>query len=162
MPKLKPLAQWLCDTCGEVIDGPKAGWLEWIQHGEAKASGFRICHHAPASPRRKKRGDEGCYQYSNAEGRHDNHLDSFVGPDGLSALIAMVDAGSLHDQSGADVPQAGVREWLEIVRRLHTPHYEEARRYFAKAASDGFFDGCNELYPYTQSTLETLIDEYGE
>lgn len=28
--ELQPLKQWICDTCGEIIEAPHDGWLEWV------------------------------------------------------------------------------------------------------------------------------------
>ena len=70
--RLKPLQQWLCDECGEVIEEPAHGYLEWLQDDSHKAYGFRIVHHAPRSPRRPSGGD--CYRYTDHYGRSSSDL----------------------------------------------------------------------------------------
>ncbi len=54
-----------------------------------------------------------------------------------------------------------MNEFVEIIRRLHTPHYEEARRHFHAAEGDGLFEGENEITRYLQNTLKTVIKDYG-
>lgn len=52
---MKPLEQFLCDECGQPIEKPEQGWLEWLVIDEQK-QGFRIVHHKSYSPR-----SSGCY-----------------------------------------------------------------------------------------------------
>lgn len=53
-----------------------------------------------------------------------------------------------------------VREFVEFARRLTIPHYEEARKYWSSANSDGFFYGGNEIWIYLPQTLKSLIERY--
>ena len=56
---MKPLKQFRCDTCGQLIESPVEGWVEWVwDRNTRNARAFRICHHVSFSPRR---GPEGCY-----------------------------------------------------------------------------------------------------
>jgi hypothetical protein len=48
---LRPLRQFICDACGEIIASPKAGWLEWRANADGHLEGFHIVHHMAASPR---------------------------------------------------------------------------------------------------------------
>lgn len=51
---LIPLKQFICDECGEIINSPGEGYVEWEegidQDGQFFAKGFRIVHHLPKSP----------------------------------------------------------------------------------------------------------------
>ena len=51
---------------------------------------------------------------------------------------------------------AGVRnleEWAEVFRRLHIPHYEEARQYWSATEADGVFSEMRLTLPiYTRRT----------
>jgi hypothetical protein len=149
--------KWYCDTCHQVIDGADAGFLEWLE-GDDRARGFRIVHHAPSSPRYP---DGDCYRYTNERHRMDNHLDSFVGSRGLVYLLGFLDRGPMHDPNYESSGVVNIREWVEIVRRLHTPLYEEARRYWRDAEAGGFFEGANEISPYVPNTLWRIISQYG-
>jgi hypothetical protein len=73
MPKMKPLKEWVCDTCGEIV-GIEDGWLEWLSGspGGKGPHSFHIVHN------RNK-----CYHHMHAYDRADMHLDAFLGPDGL-------------------------------------------------------------------------------
>jgi hypothetical protein len=77
-------------------------------------------------------------------------LGEVVGCDGLARLLSMVKR-----------PIKDLDELLEIIRRLHIPHYEEARKYWGAAEEDGFFDGASEYWPYLQSSLERLVKQHG-
>lgn len=160
--KLKPLKQWFCDTCGDVIQRPEDGWIEWLRDDDHRVHSFRICHHAKASPRRNA-SREGCYAYGNSKGRQDLHLDSVLGHDGLAYFLSFVDVGAIHDKEGTSVPGVkDLRNWTDTLKRLHLPLYEEARRHFQEAERDGFYAGDNEVAPYTQDKLERVIGEYEE
>lgn len=148
--ELQPLTQFVCDACGEIIENPAQGWLEWqvsSVSGERKLEGFRIIHYAPFSPRRARKG--GRCNYPSDGTVQDTHLEQCLGVDGLARLLAMLER----------FPQSSL-EIVEIIRRLHVPFYEEARRHWEAAESDGLFDGANEYYPYMQEVLTTVIERY--
>jgi hypothetical protein len=158
--KLKPLAQWVCDTCGEVIKSPEDGWLEWISDEDRKSSGFRIVHHLLASPRKKIRPEEGCYQYNDNPNGSDSHLSEFTGEDGLSHLLMFLDWGHVDPEGGSRVARPD--ELAELFRRVMLPHYEEARMYWSHATEAGEFADANQISPYTQESLKRIIREFGE
>lgn len=155
---LKPLQQWFCDECGEIIESPDKGYIEWLANDDHKAHGFRIVHHATASPRHP---DGDCYAYTNEIGRSDLSLDCFLGNVGLIRLLGFVDVGRYHspDYRGPEV--VDLREFVELFRRLWLPYYEEARFLFARAAAGGFFGGANEVGIYRDRALKDMISEYG-
>ena len=147
---LQPLQQWICDTCGGLIEFPEAGWLEWIDH-QFQASEFRIVHHKSA-----------CHQHTGKRGLCDNHLNYFVGEDRLACLYSFLDNGPILDpESERTLRAKNIREFAELLRRLTIPHYEEARQYFDEARTDGFFDGSNEYSVYSQDYLREIIEAYG-
>ena len=163
MPRrhLKPLTQWICDYCHELIEAPEHGWFEWVvqpenENGHYLASGFKIVHHALHSPGNRR--GKTCFHYEDAEGRSDLHLQHFVGPDGLVRLL-----GILHRNDGGppECAVANLNEFVEIARRLHVPHYEEARMYFAEAERDGYIERNNDIFSYSQQTLADIIRKYG-
>ena len=142
--KLTPVKQWICDECNEIIKKPEDGWLEW-EDSQGKKGNFRIVHHKTASPK-APHGD--CYMKNKPVG--DMHLHQFCGDDGLSALLTMF--------SDVEKPD----ELVDIIRRLHTPSYEEAKLYWSDAQDGGYFDSANEVSPYLQKSLEGLIKRYGK
>lgn len=141
--KLKPMEQFICDECGEVIEKIEDGWLEWIDVLNKPIYGFRIVHVSGRSPRFMNGGN--CYYPEGCE-VSDMHLNEFIGFDGLAYLLSFFDR-NLRDP----------KEVVEIVRRLHISHYEEARQYFKKAINDGFIDSRDN----NQNDLKRVIKEYG-
>ena len=148
--KLVPLRQFICDKCGELIASPEDGWLQWRSTDEETRSvvyhDFIIVHHFPKSP---LEGKYGCYHHSSMVA--DDHLTSFVGHDGFTRLLGLF-------RHGIKDPQ----ELVDIIRRLHTPYYEEARMYWEDAMDDYYFEGANENSPYIQESLVELIRRYGQ
>ncbi|MCM0627474.1 hypothetical protein M5J14_23660 [Lysinibacillus sp. OL1_EC] len=146
---LEPLNQWVCDSCGEIIDGPENGWLEWYRdiNGSSnygKGKGFRIVHH----DKKCMYNEHALFQQNKLTA--DMHLDSFVGPDGLVYLLSKIQYDSVEDNA----------ELVEIIRRLHVPYYEEALLYHHAAEEDGYFDGENEITRYTTRTSKYILNNY--
>ncbi len=154
MTMLRPLQQWTCDYCRQVIEAANEGVLEWIEDGDHQACGFRVVHYLPASPIKSTR-EAGCYHY--ADQRHKERLDSFLGPDGLARLLLFLDAGSGH----GPLPIADAPELAKCCRRLLLPYYEEARLYWGAATKDGFFRRGDRAWAYLEDTLKSIINEYG-
>lgn len=146
---LKPLEQWYCDTCGKVIEDVKDGWLEWYYDYDGDMvlrsnKGYRIVHH-----------DKRCMYNSSkmhnaGKGVSDMHLEDFTGPNGLANLLSDIELERCEDN----------KEIIEIIKRLHLPYYEEARKYHDKAEMSGFFDGENEVTRSLLETSVTVIDRY--
>lgn len=146
--RLRPLEQWICDACGQRIERPHAGWIEWLAGPTrgTKAHGFRIVHNSNQC------------QYPSSGRVHDLHLEHAIGPDGLVTLLGLLAprrrSGILADGV------TSVEEWAMLVRRLHVPHLEEARQYWADAEADGFFKEINEESTFSQATLLAIIERY--
>ena len=141
--KLRPLEQFICDECGELIEKIEDGWLEWIDDRKKPIHAFRIVHASGASPR--KNSGKNCY-YPESSNISDMHLDVFSQINGLAVLLSFF-------ERNLGTP----KELAEIIRRLHIPHYEQARRYLKKAISDGFIDNID----CSQDDLKRVIEEYG-
>lgn len=155
MQKLPPLRQWICDECGEVIEEPSHGYVEWDEReGTGVGFGFRIVHHNLHSPLKP---DRNCYRYQ--AGSH-LHLEHFLGADGILRLLALVDPGEFHipDFDGPYVEN--IREWVTFFRRLHVPYFEEARLYLSRAAASGEVGGVNEVALYQADTMERIVDDF--
>lgn len=160
---IKPQS-WYCDTCGEVITSADKGYLDWLdtydykdpkQRNSYKHS-YKIIHHKGASPN-KNPEQHGCYPHE-GKSRAGSSLTLFTGPLGqLHLLSLLTDYGSKRDQQ---IPGHVIQEWMEIFRRLNTPLYEDARRYWDEATSDGFFDGDHEYASYTEGSLKAVLKTY--
>ena len=139
---LIPLNQFICDECGSLIVKSEDGWLEWFDDYETAVKGFRIVHHSSVSPKGENGGD--CY-YPRKAKVSDGHLTHYMGIDGLAFLLSKFDR-DLEDP----------KELAEIIRRLHIPHYEEARLFFDRAYKDGLIDSMD----HDQKNLLMIINEY--
>lgn len=123
-----------------------------------KSKGFKIVHYASSLPYRPG-GD--CYHYTDENGRADNHLEYFLGDDGMPNLLRFLDLGPYHNRDFTGPWVKDMREFVEFMRRLTIPYYEEARLYWREALADGFFDGANEIWMYLPDTLKKIVDTYG-
>lgn len=143
---LVPLKQWYCDNCGEVINKPGDGWFEWYHEiGEqGNNEGYRIVHND-----RKCMYDDRRLLAEN-KSRSDMHLTAYIGLDGLISLLSHIEFNDAKDNS----------ELVEIIRRLHIPYYEEARKYHHVAEEEGFFSEENEITRYLQSTSKDIIENF--
>ena len=142
--KLIPLKQWICDSCGEIIEKPEDAWFEWyLDRNTSSETGFRIVHANRTSCR---------YDDRQLEQQNKSPLDlpfsTVTWPDGLGALLYLTEHTSFAD----------IKEFIDIVRRLHIPYYEEARQYWKQAEKDGLLDGSE----YTIKALLAIINRYGE
>jgi hypothetical protein len=146
---LEVLKQWICDKCGEVIENPEDGWLEFCSDRDnSKYGDFKIVHHAPKSPYKESR--RGCYHYADNPDEESSSLIGFLGPDGMATLITWVYEPGVKDPS----------EWAKLFRRLHLPYYEEARLYWHRADADGYFADTAEETRYSQDVLKEIIEKY--
>jgi hypothetical protein len=151
---LEPLRQWICDTCGEIIQSPEQGYVEWMETND-KRHGFRIVHHASHSPRKGIGGD--CY-YGIVERGGDGSLTDFVGARGLLELTSWIDVGEWHDSKYSE-PEVDLREWTTLFRRLHAPYYEEAR-HCTQELRDELDCGADQIYLYLPDTLKRIVEEH--
>jgi hypothetical protein len=152
---LKPLQQWICDSCGEIIQAPEQGYVEWMETN-GKKDHFRIVHHARHSLRRADGGD--C-RYSNTERGGDHSISDLVGVQGLLILCSWIDAGEWHDTHYAGPYVGDLREWTTLFRRLHVPYYEEGRN-CTEELRDLLSGGANEIYLYLPDTLKGIIAKH--
>jgi hypothetical protein len=160
MPKLEPLQQWNCDTCGEIIEKPEDGYLEWLDDRPEvdNAYGFRIVHHAPKSPRKSKGSD--CY-YPREKLSSSGPLKWFLGADGILRLSSFIDLGKEFNEIYEGPQVSDLREWTVIFRRLHLPFFEEARGYLPQARA-GDYGEHNEYDFYAHDTLQEIIERYSD
>jgi len=169
--KLKPLKQWFCDACDEVIEKPEDGWVYWSKDRDergavfGKVHSFHVVHKFRASPKRaglepRESPHVSCYPPNIDQ---DTDLVLMLGPSGIIRLLSHMDVGMHFDAAGDEILRVkDVRNWTETFRRLHLPYYEQARRHFKQAREEGRLEGEHETSLYNERTLRALVDEYGK
>src|SRR4030042_2172493 len=149
---LEPLKQFICDKCGGLIESPRDGWVEWLEQGDDtmynSQYGFKIVH---ANPK--------CYFYPDPQypGSLSSPLEYFVGERGYSQLLCFLDLGPfiMKDYKGPRVKD--MREFVELMRRLTLPYYEEVRQYAKRLRTSEHFVADDSFY--SPETLKAIIQE---
>lgn len=155
---LRPLEQWICDSCGEVIHKPEEGWVEWVEGSDNLCRDFRICHHKVYSPFENQ---DGCYKHSSELGRCDLHLDQILGEYLMPFLLKFLGGAQLHEYEPRESRIGDMTSFVDFSRRLTIPHYEQARQYWDAAYSEGQFADLTSEQVYTQYNLLDIIEKYG-
>lgn len=160
---LKPLKQFICDECNQVINTPKEGYVEWESGFDEKdkpfSRGFRIVHIPPSSP--YKHNPEGCYKYGKSRYRSDIDLESFL-KSAHQEMFSRLDKGRFLDPTNSEGCKiSNFREFVEFFRRLTVPYYEEARLYFQQAWEDGFISTeMSDKDLYSEEYLKKIVEKY--
>jgi len=143
----KPLTVWYCDHCGDKIEDVDAGYVIW-KYTDGKEHDFRIIH--------KVQCDNNSYSSSLP-------VMNFLGVDGLAKILSFLSPGPII-QGIDESPRCrllNMNEFVDFVRRVQTPYYEEARRYFNDHDLLEHFGDSNEVYPYLRDVLKDIIARFG-
>lgn len=138
-----PLTTWTCDTCGDPVDAEE-GYVIW-KDTAGQAHDFRIIH--------KKRCDDKDLQSSLP-------LADLIGPAGLAKLLSFLSYGRLEQMKAepARPDRIGdIDEFVDFVRRVQTPYYEQARPLFSDYQVQERMADWNEVAPYLPEELEKLV-----
>lgn len=147
-----PLTTWTCDTCGQEISRAEDGYVVWRPTSAASPqAGYRIVHKNNGNGTTCDPGSQNGYQASRA-------LPDFLGPDGLAALLAMLSPGPLKGPAGGDLEVRDLDEWVDLVRRVQTPWYEQARVRFQDEQIQQDHADSNETWPYLPDTLRRIAE----
>lgn len=139
---LAPCQQFFCDTCGEVIESPSDGYVEFSRDEAHLMHNFNIVH-----DNTRCRQDLGS-SYS---------LERFLGRQGIGLLSSWIHVGPITDTIGRDRSEyKSVIEFAEFFKRLQLPYYEQARRYLMRAAGAGYIDG-NATGSHDPQRLESIV-----
>jgi hypothetical protein len=136
---------WRCDRCGRPISSPAEGYAIWKQDEGMKEYGFKIVHESTCGL-----PDHACSL----------PLDAFVGDDGLSYLLSFLSAGPVMDVPGRSIV-ADLDEFVDFVRRMQLPHYEQARPRFRTDEVREAFGYSSESFPYRQRQLKRIASRSG-
>jgi hypothetical protein len=143
----QPLTTWYCDVCSEKIKGVQKGYVTWKINHELHSHDFKIIHKRTCA--------------------FDDHpvavpLRNFVGARGLSYLLSHLSLGPIMFACGIQSHRdaSNIDEFVDLIRRLQIPYYEEARRKFRNQKMIENFSSATEMYPYLPETLEWIAREY--
>ncbi|MDD4456999.1 MAG: hypothetical protein PHC98_05350 [Syntrophotalea acetylenica] len=142
---LKPLQQWYCDVCGEIIEKPSDGYVIWKRGADLKSSDFKIIHQGKC--------DLNSHIASSA-------LSDFLGQDGMAYLTSFLSHGPvrvrLSGPSSCEIKD--MDEFTDFFRRLQLPYYEEARRRFSAPKVLERLSDWNEIAPYFPDEMKKTIE----
>lgn len=142
----KPLTVWYCDYCDDKIEEASLGYLIWKTTGIA-AHDFKVLHHGKCSDMFRRHPNS-------------NPLQDFVGDIGLTRLLSMLSLGPINAKRAEGSRERLILsddEFVDLVRRLHVPYYEEARRKFDEEDLIEEFSNSGEIRPYVPDTLKRII-----
>ncbi len=152
-----PLQAWLCDSCGELVTSEaNNGIVVWRTNETEEGPqdfDFKLIHKTIESDPEPRRCDPGAVQgyISNLD------LKQFLGADGLAMLLGWLSIGPL--KGGGSAPRvANMDEFVDFVRRVQTPYYEEARSRFDDEGTHHWLGDANEYHPYLPETLHRIAD----
>lgn len=135
----EPLKRWRCDVCGGWIEAADKGYVRWLT-GPEGVGNFEVVHQGDC--------DDGEAPYALA-------LRELLGPDGLARLTALLSPGLLKaGMSPAHL--VNLDQWVDLVRRLQLPYYEEARERLQQRSTAYEHAGWDEAAPYLQENLHDL------
>mgnify|MGYP003351512562 CR=1 FL=1 len=144
----KPLTVWYCDICGGRIEDINEGYVIWKTSPGIRAENLTVIHQTKC--------DSNDFPASAA-------LKDFVGPEGLAYLLSFLSLGPIMARRGQKSHSSVVDldGFVDFVRRVQTPYYEEARRAFGAEKLREWFSDSNEVAPYLPERLKGIIEDYG-
>ncbi|GLB64066.1 hypothetical protein NCCP2495_19450 [Dietzia sp. NCCP-2495] len=139
-------ATWICDECGETIGEPGQGIVVWTQSwdDDSAVDRFRIVH--------KETSGRQCDPGGNSRWVDVSRL---VGADGLAYLLSFLSVGPILGGGGLKIRDFD--NYVDTVRRLQTPGYEQARSKFGSQEVADNYGDANEYFPYLPEELEKII-----
>ena len=153
----KPFTEFKCDVCGKTIRAEDA-MLQWLQRKKDDSNPFPMiledihicCNRKPCDELYELRA-----RYEDLYEQWD-HLERFIGPDNLDELLTF--------PVERIIPQEKKIDFLEIMRRLTIPHYEEARQFFPNVEHDYYIENLRDYEDghasWRQQTLKNIIEKY--
>jgi hypothetical protein len=137
---------WICDKCGRKIDNVNDGWVEWLtpttdNFPERNNFGIRIVHSTDCLYT-----DRECDNHKAIPG--DARLKDFTGADGLMDLLRFISDDAFKDKE----------EVLEIIKRIHIPGYEEARKHIDAAIAYGAYEPNTKEDYCSQHDIENILN----
>ena len=145
MPNLRPLEQFVCDVCGELIENVSEGYVVYRPEDHRDCD-FRIIH--------QSRCDDRSFPKSLA-------LEDFLGSRGLIILTGYLTPGPIINNAQnpeLDCSPKSLDEFTDFFRRVQVPYYEEARQKFNHPGLLQEYHDHNKLSPYFEDSLRRMCD----
>ncbi|MDD2881100.1 MAG: hypothetical protein PHQ58_11740 [Rhodoferax sp.] len=141
----KPPEYWYCDVCGYIIENVSDGYVIWNTNDELKCFDFKIIHQIKC--------DSKSYLSSTA-------LNHFLGVNGLVYLTSFLSIGPIKKITcqGSSKVILNIDEFVDFIRRVQIPYYEEARRKFAKFGVIENYSDSSEVSPYFPDILKIITE----
>lgn len=133
---------WYCDACGNEIHDPQAALVTWDFNKDNEKHEFFIIHKGRICDRER--------------GSFSMELSDMLGAEGQEHLLSFLSYGPLPRREGQPKIE-NMDQFVDLFRRLHTPGYEEARRYFHLEEVRDEFSGANEYAAYTPASMARII-----
>ena len=137
---------WTCDACGDDITDPSQAWVLFRRDADGKDFDFHIVHHNDYG----KRCDPPAMPAS-------IQLSELLGPAGLSELLSFLSPGPIN--GGSRVTVADMNEFVDLVRRIQVPWYEQARKFWNAPQTREWFDAGDTYAPYLPENLERIAPQ---
>lgn len=91
-------------------------------------------------------------------------LEEFLGDNGLVYILSKLSLGPirkrLSQKSHCNVVE--LDEFVDFIRRVQTPFYEEARRYFGNPDLLEDYCDANEVLPYFPEQLQKIVKQFDD
>jgi hypothetical protein len=148
-----PVGPWYCDVCDDLITDPADGYVVWGRDGgddgDWRDRDYLIIHTGRCDPK-------------GLEYPASLPLTAFMEVDGLTRLLSDLSIGPLKlagDDSRNTSHVENLNDFVDLVRRVQIPQYEEARRRFGESTVQDLTADWNETLPYTQEGLTRILGE---
>lgn len=135
-------AVWFCDTCDKPIEDATKGNLIWLVGASLEKTDFQIVHKGACDRNRDASSWE---------------LGHTLGLEGQAFLLSFLSDGALRQERGRRTV-SDMDAFIDLYRRLQTPGYEEARRYFDEPEVREHYSDSHEFAPYTPEGIARIIE----
>lgn len=143
---LGSVTRWTCDTCEDPITNPEMAVIVGKRDSNDRVFGWKIVH--------KNDDTKRCDPDNVQDYMFSAELTRYLGDDGLSTLFSLLSPGPI--KGGSAVVPADLNEFVDLARRLHIPHYEEARARFDQDSVRDELSDATESFPYMTDTLSRI------
>ena len=138
---------WICDVCQQPITSVERGYVIWKSgYDGGNEHSFKIIHQTDCDL-----DDHDC----------SSALREFLGLDGLNLLLSHLSSGPVRKHLGrtSRAPIPDLDEFVDFIRRVQIPYYDQARRRFSHPKFLEDFYEAGELTPYRPEMLRRIIED---